>query len=109
MNVDAPSERARLNDDGELLDGKFCSCCGKVSFAGKRVCEHCGTTFPEPFSPMRLRLEALRNRDSKKFKRPHNVASGPIYTAAVLLVLILTVIFGIVVYNLFNVVYYFHH
>ena len=66
MNSDPPS--VRLSDDGELLDGKFCAHCGEISFARKRVCEHCGGSFPEQLSPMRLRLEALRSRDGKKLK-----------------------------------------
>ena len=100
MNSDPPSVRVRLSDDGELLDGKYCTHCSEISIVGTRICAHCGEPFPEPFSPMRLRLEALRNRDGKKFKRPGHGATGPIFTAAVLLTLFLTVVIWIVVYSL---------
>src|SRR5215471_13706633 len=66
MTPETSSGRLLLSDDGELLDGRFCSRCGEISSRDGIVCEHCGTPFPIPTTALRLRLEALRRYEGKK-------------------------------------------
>lgn len=66
MNREDSPPRIRLNEEGELLDGVFCQQCGHLNYTPGQACEQCGKPFPEPFSPLRLRLEALRRSDGKQ-------------------------------------------
>ncbi len=69
MNDENHSTRMRLDDEGELRDGIFCNHCGHVNFTPSQTCEACGNLFPKPFSPLRLRLEALRRSEEKQKDR----------------------------------------
>src|SRR5258708_1152987 len=98
MNSDPPSVRVRLNDDGELRDGKFCAHCGQIGLRGSKVCEHCGEPFPVPLTALRLRLEALRQSEEKKkeLAGSERRIRGLFYRVVLMLVLVFAlVIFAI--------------
>ncbi len=74
MNRPANQKSARINAEGELIDGRFCAYCGGLNGNIAEVCEHCGEYIADQGPDLRSRLQRI-SRHARNI--PGEFGSGP--------------------------------
>jgi hypothetical protein len=74
MNKLANRKSACINDEGELIDGRFCAYCGSLNETVAEVCEQCGEYIADQGPDLRSRLQRI-SRHARNI--PGGFGSGP--------------------------------
>ncbi len=57
-------QSAQVNDEGELVDLKFCVYCSEINPPDATICQHCGEYIADQSPDLRSRLERISRRAS---------------------------------------------